>query len=71
VDDLDGLGDKELIQSALRGDFELIVRLWVPVGGGDVGVAVQTQEADGQATCSDAITRDAFPVLASDCPPGR
>jgi len=25
VDDLDGLGDKELIQSALRGDFELIV----------------------------------------------
>jgi hypothetical protein len=24
VDDLDGLGDKELIQSALRGDFELI-----------------------------------------------
>jgi len=26
VDDLDRLGDKELIQSALRGDFELIVR---------------------------------------------
>jgi hypothetical protein len=26
VDDLDGLGDKELIQSALRGDLELIVR---------------------------------------------
>jgi hypothetical protein len=26
VDDLDGLGDKELIQSALRGDFELIAR---------------------------------------------
>jgi hypothetical protein len=25
VDDLDGLGDKELIQSALRGDFQLIV----------------------------------------------
>ena len=25
MDDLDGLGDKELIQSALRGDFELIV----------------------------------------------
>jgi hypothetical protein len=25
VDDLDSLGDKELIQSALRGDFELIV----------------------------------------------
>ncbi len=24
MDDLDGLGDKELIQSALRGDFELI-----------------------------------------------
>ena len=26
MDDLDGLGDKELIQSALRGDFELIGR---------------------------------------------
>jgi hypothetical protein len=26
VDDLDGLGDKELIQSRLRGDFEFIVR---------------------------------------------
>jgi hypothetical protein len=26
VDELDGLGDKELIQSALRGDFELIAR---------------------------------------------
>jgi hypothetical protein len=26
VDDLDGLGDKELIHSALRGDFELIAR---------------------------------------------
>jgi len=25
VDDLDGLGDKEVIQSALRGDFELVV----------------------------------------------
>jgi len=38
----------------------------VAVGGGDVGLAVQAQEADGKATGSDAITRGAFPVLTSD-----
>jgi hypothetical protein len=37
----------------------------VAVGGGDVGVAVQAQEADGRLR-SDAITRGAFSVLTSD-----
>jgi hypothetical protein len=35
------------------------------VGGGDVRVAVQAQDADGKLR-SDAITRGAFPVLTSD-----
>jgi hypothetical protein len=36
------------------------------VGGGDVRVAIQAQDGDGQATGSVAITRGAFPVLTSD-----
>jgi hypothetical protein len=37
------------------------------VGGGDVGLAVQAEQADGQAaTGSEAITRGAIPVLTSD-----
>jgi hypothetical protein len=38
----------------------------VAVGGGYVRVAVQAQQADGQSTGSEAITRGAFPVLTSD-----
>jgi hypothetical protein len=38
----------------------------VTVGGGDVGMAVQAEQADGQAMRSDAMTRGAFPVLTSD-----
>ena len=37
----------------------------VAVGGSDVGVAVDAEQADGQAAC-DAITRGAFPVLTRD-----
>jgi hypothetical protein len=37
----------------------------VAVGGGDVDVAVQAEQADGQAGRV-AITRGAFPVLTSD-----
>jgi hypothetical protein len=38
----------------------------VAVGGGDVGVAVQSQEADGEVTRSVAMTRGAFPFLIRD-----
>jgi hypothetical protein len=37
----------------------------MPVGGGDVIVAVQSQEADRQLR-SDAVTRGAFPVLTME-----
>ena len=37
----------------------------VAVGGGDVVVPAQSQEADGQAE-GDAMTRGAFPVLTRD-----